>query len=414
MAKFFRFPFGLSGDRTAIPDATDPGGSVSYNQGFGPDYELELGVDPGAKPVPRPESNQLYYDLSDNLRQYQLNGVPEWYPAAENGGVAISYPINALVRRNDVIYRSLVATNTAEPGTAPTQWAIEVTTEATLAEALAATGGVNVITPRRLGSAVQRGAWNYATATGTANDLLVALAPAPAAYSVGLKVLAVTGGAANSGAMTLNVNGLGVRSLLTQGGNPIAAGQIPAGTALEVYFDGTAFRVFYGLPATAAMAEAGVSLEAFLTPGSLFSKRNPYFISTGSTTQSIPVGADTQVSNLGAPSSSFFNPGSSFSGGQFTCGAADAGAWIFTGYAALTLATATSGGNDYRISIARNGIPGPFMSAFLSGPSIYGATLTNAIVLSAGDVVALDVFQNTQTNRNIGASQLFGMRLGAA
>lgn len=125
MAKFFRFPFGVSGDRTVVPDTADPGGSVSYSQGFGPDYELELGVDPSAKPVPRPETNQLYYDATDNIRQYQLNGVPEWYPPSENGGVAISYPLNSVTRHNDLVYRSIVATNTVEPGTDATKWVVD-------------------------------------------------------------------------------------------------------------------------------------------------------------------------------------------------------------------------------------------------------------------------------------------------
>lgn len=411
--RFFRFPWATTGDRVAVPFNTDPGGAVSYAQGFGPDYEITPG-DPGWKPVPRGETNGFYYDLTDNIRQYQLRGVPDWYPAADNGGIAINYEINAIVRHLDVVYRSLIANNTVEPGSDPTKWAVQVTTEASLAEAIAAINGTNVITPRRLGSAAQRGAWNYSPAGGTANDLTISLAPVPAAYSVGMRVLAISGADANSGAMTINVNGLGVRPLLTQGGNPIAAGQLPATTAFEAYFDGSAFRIFYGLPATPGMAEAGISTEAFLTPAALINKRNPYFISAGSSPQSISPSTDTKVTNLGAPSSSFFNPGSSFASAEFTCGAQDAGAWLFTGYAALTLASATTAGNDYRISLVKNGVNGPFMSTYLGGSSIYGLTLTNAVVLAPGDVMSLSVFQNTQTNRNIGATQLFGMRLGAA
>lgn len=164
MVKFVRFPFALSGDRAPVPDDADPSGAVSYAQGFGPDYELELGVDPGAKPVPRPETNQLYYDLSDNQRHYQLNGAPPWFAPSANNGVAISYPVNAIVRHNDLVYRSIAATNTAEPGTDVTKWVVDgvagpaSTTDAGLvryatpAEAAARVLNDRAVTPAGLGA----------------------------------------------------------------------------------------------------------------------------------------------------------------------------------------------------------------------------------------------------------------------
>lgn len=164
MAKFFRFPFGTSGDRAAIPDDVDPSGEVSYAQGFGPDYEAELGVDPGAKPVPRPESNQLYFDITDALRSMQLAGVSEWFPASANGGAAISYPVNAIVRHNDLVYRSIAATNTVEPGTDPTKWVVDgvagqattatagLTRYATNPETVARTATDRAVTPAGLGA----------------------------------------------------------------------------------------------------------------------------------------------------------------------------------------------------------------------------------------------------------------------
>lgn len=164
MVKWIRFPFGLNGDRAAIPDEADPGGSVSFSQGFGPDYELELGVDPTAKPVPREESNELYFILSDNQRDYQLTGAPPWFPASANNGVAIPYPVNAVVRHGTppLIYRSLVATNTVEPGTDPASWAVDgvavlaSTSTAGLArlatnpEAIARTAADRVLTPSNM------------------------------------------------------------------------------------------------------------------------------------------------------------------------------------------------------------------------------------------------------------------------
>lgn len=163
MAKFFRFPWATTGDKTAIPDPTEGSGVVSYAQGFGPDYEIAPG-DPGWRPVPRAETNQYLFDITDNLRQYQLNGVPDWYPASENGGVAINYPIGSRVRHDGQTWGSLIANNTVEPGTDDTKWApdevIQTATEsrfgtarlATTAEAAARTATDRVVTPAGLGA----------------------------------------------------------------------------------------------------------------------------------------------------------------------------------------------------------------------------------------------------------------------
>lgn len=99
MTKFYQQPFAASGDiGTPIPEAVQPSGSVSYAQGFGPDYSREQGVDPLAKDVPREATNQLYRDITDNIGFLQRNGVPEWVTPAQNGGVALTYGAGAIVR----------------------------------------------------------------------------------------------------------------------------------------------------------------------------------------------------------------------------------------------------------------------------------------------------------------------------
>ena len=96
--KFFSQPFAFAGDKAAIPNDAQPSGSVSFNQGFGPDYQAELGVDPDAKPVPRQETNQLYFDITENVGVWQRYGTPEWITAANNGGVAFPYARGVMVR----------------------------------------------------------------------------------------------------------------------------------------------------------------------------------------------------------------------------------------------------------------------------------------------------------------------------
>lgn len=163
MARFIRFPWATTGDKVEPPFPTDPGGAASYSQGFGPNYELP-NTNPNYEPVPRDLTNGLYFDITDNIRQYQLNGAPEWHPATDNGGVAISYPINAIVRWNDLVYRSLIANNTVEPGTDATKWAVSgvaqqattavtgITRYATTAEAAARSIATAAVTPAGLGA----------------------------------------------------------------------------------------------------------------------------------------------------------------------------------------------------------------------------------------------------------------------
>ena len=119
MAKFFRFPWAASGDKTTIPDVAPPSGAVSYPQGFGPDYERDPSIDPLAKRVPRDETNQLYYDITSNLRDWQVGGLPYWAAASQNGGTAVTYPAGSIVRHDHsgefVNYIALTETS-GQPG----------------------------------------------------------------------------------------------------------------------------------------------------------------------------------------------------------------------------------------------------------------------------------------------------------
>ena len=121
-SKYFGIPFATSGDRAVIPEASQPGGSVSYTQGFGPDYERDPASDPQAKRVPRDETNDYLFQITNAIKFLQLYGLPEWY-AQDDLGNPVSYPLGARVRHAGQEWRSLVANNTSQPGTAPTQWA---------------------------------------------------------------------------------------------------------------------------------------------------------------------------------------------------------------------------------------------------------------------------------------------------
>jgi hypothetical protein len=121
MLKFFRIPFGQSGDRAAIPDAADSSGFVSYTQGYGPDYQRQ-NTDPLSKNIERDKMNQAFFDATSAISELQSRGIPDFITSALNGGTPFSYAINALVRWTDGnVYRSLAAANTADP-TDLTKW----------------------------------------------------------------------------------------------------------------------------------------------------------------------------------------------------------------------------------------------------------------------------------------------------
>lgn len=125
--RFFLQPFAVSGDRDSIPTAVQPSGTVSYAQGFGVDYELNLATEPTAKPIPRGSTNGLFYDVTFALGDLQRNGTPEFITTADNGGSPYAYAKGALVRWRASggdpfrVYVSRQDGNTALPSDA-TKW----------------------------------------------------------------------------------------------------------------------------------------------------------------------------------------------------------------------------------------------------------------------------------------------------
>jgi hypothetical protein len=86
-------------------------------------------------------------------------------------------------------------------------------------------------------------AWG-GTAGGTVNARTVSLTPALAAYFAGLTVCFVNGAAANTGAATLNVDGLGAVAIRKGDGSvDLSAGDLSASALVTVVHDGTVFRL---------------------------------------------------------------------------------------------------------------------------------------------------------------------------
>ncbi len=94
----------------------------------------------------------------------------------------------------------------------------------------------------------------FATDTGAADAYLVALPATLLAYTTGLQIVmkAVN---ANTGASTIDVDGLGVKSIKRFNGDALQSGDIPAGAMVTLNYDGVNF-VTGGDAVTAAAASA--------------------------------------------------------------------------------------------------------------------------------------------------------------
>lgn len=106
-SKTFTVPFADSGDKTAVPDPTQPAGAVSYTEGFPIEYELDQVTEPTALDVPRQETNQLWFDVTEFLQELQQNGLSV-YNATYN------YVVGAYTIASDgIFYRALLVNGPA-------------------------------------------------------------------------------------------------------------------------------------------------------------------------------------------------------------------------------------------------------------------------------------------------------------
>lgn len=174
--RYFGIPFATTGDRITVPDATQPDGSVSFTQGFGFDYERP-NTDPAYKPVPRDGTNGLFHDITEALGIAQRQGVSDWTVDAQ------PYPINALARHTNKVWRSLAANNNVTPvegaswtevGALASETVAGIIEIATTAEAQALTDDTTALTPKKLADALLGGNAVAATPAQFDNDTSLA------------------------------------------------------------------------------------------------------------------------------------------------------------------------------------------------------------------------------------------------
>jgi len=115
MAKRIITPFAEIGDREAMPD-TPSGSDSNYQTGYTPEYQQDPVVNPStAKFVERDKANQLYNDITSNIKEWQEHVYPAFITAANNGGAPFAYKKGSIVTLLDVDYISTENNNTDVP-----------------------------------------------------------------------------------------------------------------------------------------------------------------------------------------------------------------------------------------------------------------------------------------------------------
>lgn len=88
---------------------------------------------------------------------------------------------------------------------------------------------------------VQAGQWEFGVAGGSSTAYAVALNPIPAALPTGMEIVVYFGTANTTTTPTLNVNALGAKAIIKQGGGAVAAGDLTG--FMPLIYDGTSWRI---------------------------------------------------------------------------------------------------------------------------------------------------------------------------
>lgn len=123
---YFLYPFAGSSsggvDTTPIDNTGADSGTVNYQNGWTPNYAY-VSTNPASLPIPRPQMNQLFLDITYALQQLQTQGYPLWVAPASGSppvGGPTDYPIYATMAYDAgsgiQIWESQVGSNTSVPG----------------------------------------------------------------------------------------------------------------------------------------------------------------------------------------------------------------------------------------------------------------------------------------------------------
>ncbi len=121
-----------------------------------------------------------------------------------------------------------------------------------LGNATVGTDGLNLV-------GAQNGAFSALTSVSGADTITAAAAPALTAYANGQRFSFVSAGANTGTSVTLNIDGLGAKSITKLGSTALAVGDIPSGAKVLVEYDGTRFQLLNLAAQSAATLTTGAT-----------------------------------------------------------------------------------------------------------------------------------------------------------
>ena len=272
-------------------------------------------------PAPLAAGTPGYYAHSDPVAGIPPTIVtPDWANGIQEELMSILAAAGIAESKgtNNQVLTALEEIFAAPPAASTTQ--VGVVRLATIAEAEAGTETTTAVTPADLATVVdaavaaeagtrangdtaveegvQAGAYLYgADTSGAANTVTLTLAPAPTAYAAGMSVRVKIANN-NTGASTININGLGAKTILWSQ-RALIGGELLAGYVVELVYDGANFQI-HGLTAITGTNSNGryrVSqdgfIEQWITYGSAISTEGPITVNypiSFVTTALIPLG----------------------------------------------------------------------------------------------------------------------------
>ncbi len=210
---------------TTIPEASQIGitaGAASLTDGFVPLNFQPVGS--GGVPPRGVDFNGLLKQITQ-WSQWQNAGGLVPYDSTFSTAIG-GYPKGAVLASAStagLIFVSTIDDNTNNPDSVSTGWS-----------------RISLV------SDVQSNVYNSGTIGGTANALTMTLTPAPASWAALVNapirgIITTT----NTGAATLNVNGLGAKTININGSNGLLPGDLTAGAEVTFVYDGTNVQVSF-------------------------------------------------------------------------------------------------------------------------------------------------------------------------
>lgn len=124
------------------------------------------------------------------------------------------------------------------------------------------TAAATALTDYARADQVQNSAFQTLTGVSGTDTITATLgSPSLTAYATGQTFRFVSAGANTTTSVTLNINAIGAKSVTKNGTTALAAGDIPSGAVVEVYYDGTQFQLV-ALPRALGTDATGSNLSS--------------------------------------------------------------------------------------------------------------------------------------------------------